>query len=77
MPTYNSSYWNAKAISPSDTEQHNVSAVLVGGPGTIVADMQGGGAPIVITLTNAPFLLPIAVVRVRAASTATNIIGLY
>ena len=64
------------AVTPSDATPVNASALWIGGTGNLVVTMQDGQ---ILTFTAVPagVLLPISVSRVRAATTATNIVALY
>ena len=63
------------AITPADTDLAIVPRCLwVGGAGTLVVTDNGGT---VVTYVNISGLLPIRPIRIAAASTATDIIGMY
>jgi hypothetical protein len=67
----------AVAVTPSDaTVLENTRALYVGGTGDLVVDFVEGGT---VTLVGVPAgtLLPIQVIRVRAATGASNIVALY
>ena len=68
---------NAFSITPADSDlAYATRAVYVGGAGDLVIETVKGD---VVTLVGvlAGSILPLRVKQVRAATTATNIIGLY
>jgi hypothetical protein len=65
----------AFAITPSDTTRISAAGLLIGGAGNIVVEPEKGGNTVTIAVT-AGQLVPLRVVRVLVASTATGIIGL-
>lgn len=69
---------NAAAVTPNDSADLTVvtRGLWVGGAGTVVATMRGGGD---VTFSGIPAgtLLPISVSRVKTASTATLIVALW
>lgn len=67
------------AVTPSDsTLLGSVRALYVGGAGDLVVEFSGNeGTNITLAAVPAGTLLPIRVSRVRAATTATNIVALY
>lgn len=52
-------------------------AFYVGGDGDIVATMAGDGADITFTGCVAGMILPIRATKIKAATSATNIVALY
>ena len=64
----------AFAITPSDTVNISASGLYVGGGGDLVVEPEKGGNTVTIVATDG-LLLPLRVVRVLAATTATDIIG--
>ena len=64
----------AFAITPSDTAYISASGLYVGGGGDLVVEPEKGGGTVTIVATDG-LLLPLRVVRVLAATTATDIIG--
>jgi hypothetical protein len=66
------------AVTPHDANAlaQVTRALYVGGGGDLSVEMQWGG---VVTLVNVPdgALLPVRVNKVLAATTATQIVGLY
>jgi hypothetical protein len=69
----------AAAITPHDTNllANTCRAVYVGGAGSIVADMELTGTTITFAGATAGSVLPIRVIRVKTASTATLLLCLY
>lgn len=64
----------AAAVTPSDSTALTSRAVWVGGAGDLSVRLSGAtGTTVVFTAVPAGSLLPISVVRVMAATTATNI----
>lgn len=64
----------ASAVTPSDSTVLTSRAVWVGGAGDLSVRLSGAtGTTVVFTAVPAGTLLPISVVRVMAATTATNI----
>lgn len=68
---------NGVAVTPSDTTIVGCRSLWVGGGGNLTVDFQDGGTNVVITAVPAGTLLPLAVNKVKAATTATNIVALY
>lgn len=67
----------AFAITPSDADFWDVPvAVRAGGAGTLVVTPYNGAADVTYTLT-AGEICPVMVKAVKAASTATDLIGHY
>ena len=68
----------ARAVTPSDTTTiGGCRAIWVGGAGNLTLDFSDGATNIVISAIPAGTLLPIAPLRVKAATTATSIVALY
>lgn len=64
----------AAAVTPSDATALTSRAVWVGGAGDLSVRLSGAtGTTVVFTAVPAGSLLPLSVVRVMAATTATNI----
>lgn len=64
----------AAAVTPSDSTALTSRAVWVGGTGDLAVRLSGAtGTTVVFTAVPAGTLLPMSVVRVMAATTATNI----
>jgi hypothetical protein len=69
-------YQVATTLTPSDTNNHNIKALYVGGAGNVSVTTNEGTT---VTFTAVPVgsILPVAVQRVRATgTTATNLVGL-
>ncbi len=64
------------AVVPSDSTPVQANRLWIGGTGNVVVTMLDGQ---VLTFTAVPAntMLDISVTRVRAATTATNIVALY
>jgi hypothetical protein len=68
----------ARAVVTSDTNTiGGARALWVGGAGNLTLDFADGTTNVVITGVPAGTLLPIAPLRVKVATTATNIVALY
>jgi hypothetical protein len=68
----------ARAVTPSDTTTiGGCRGLWVGGAGNLTLDFADGTNNVVIASVPAGTLLPIAPLRVKAATTATNIAALY
>lgn len=68
----------ASAVTTSDTATiGGCRGLWVGGAGNLTLDFQDGASNVVITGVPAGTLLPIAPLRVKVATTATNIVALY
>jgi hypothetical protein len=70
---------SAAAVTPNtttDLPRSPARSLYVGGAGNLVVDTAEGQT---VTFTGVPagFILPVSVRRVRATSTATNIVALY
>ncbi len=67
----------AVAVTPSDsTELAPTYGVWVGGAGDLVVTMADGSGPTTFTVADGT-ILPIRVVKVMAATDATNVVALY
>lgn len=67
----------AAAITPSDTTNVSARGLFVGTTGNLTVDMPDGQTNVVFkNIANGTFL-PIAVTRVKAATTATDIVALF
>lgn len=66
----------AIAITPSDATRFALAGILVGGAGTVVVEPERGGNTVTINAV-AGQTIPLRVVRVLAASTATGLVGIY
>jgi hypothetical protein len=64
------------AVTKSDATVVNFRALYVGGAGNVVLDSPDGDTDVTFTGVPAGTLLPVACVKVKAATTATNIVGL-
>jgi hypothetical protein len=68
----------ARAVTPSDTTTLGGSRALwVGGAGNLTLDFADGATNILMSGVPAGTLLPVAVLKVKAATTATLIVALY
>jgi hypothetical protein len=68
----------ARAVTPSDsTTIGGCRALWIGGAGNLTLDFADGTTNVVITGVNAGQLIPIGPLRVKAATTATNIVAIY
>ena len=68
---------SAFAITPGDEEFSVVTrGVFVGGAGSVVAQLAGDSSTVTFAGVPAGAVLPIRAVKVTAASTATNMVGL-
>lgn len=68
---------NAVAVTPNDTTIIGCRSLWVGGAGNLTVDFKDGNTGVVITGVPAGTLVPISVLRVKAATTATAIVALY
>jgi len=66
---------NAVEITPSDVTVLTACALYVGGAGSVVATI--GGVDVTFAAVPAGTLLPVKATKVKAASTATSIVGLW
>lgn len=69
------------AVTPSDaTELECTRALWVGGAGDVVvvfAELRGNSTPVTLAGVAAGTLLPVQVVKVMAATSATAVVALY
>lgn len=69
------------AVTKHDTNQLNGSTptrgLYVGGAGDVVVTPAGGGADVTFAAVPAGTILPIQVLLVKTASTASNIVALF
>jgi hypothetical protein len=78
MPISTAPAGTARAVTPSDTTTiGGCRALWVGGAGNLTLDFSDGATNIVLTAVPAGTLLPVAPLRVKAATTATSIVALY
>ena len=71
------SFGRATAVTKSDdTVLVGVKGLWIGGTGNVVVEMSDG-VDVTFTAVAAGELLPIRVNKVKAATTATNIVALY
>ena len=69
-------HWGV-AVTPSDaTVLQTTKALYIGGAGNVAVTMAGDGATVTFIAPPVGTILPIAVTKVRAATTATNIVAL-
>lgn len=67
---------SGRAVTPSDTTIVGPTrALYVGTTGTLVVLMNADAAPITLTTVPAGSYLPLSVMKVMAATTATNIVA--
>lgn len=67
----------AFAVTKSDTTLISARGLYVGGTGDVVVDTPAGDTDVTFSSVPAGSILPVRCVRVKAATTATNIVGLY
>jgi hypothetical protein len=70
---------NAAAVTPHDTNDTGAAycrGLAIGGAGNLVVDMLGGATDVTFVVSTGQFL-PIRVLRVKAATTATGIVALW
>jgi hypothetical protein len=68
----------ARAVTPSDTTTiGGCRGLWVGGAGALTLDFPDGQTNVVISGVPAGTLLPVAPLKVKAATTATLIVALY
>lgn len=68
----------ARAVTPSDTTIiGGCRALWVGGAGNLTLDFADGQNNVLLSGVPAGTLLPIAPLRVKAATTATLVVALY
>lgn len=66
---------DAVALTKSDTVEHNVAGLWVGGAGTVTVDTEDG-TRVAFGAVPAGTFLPIRVLRLRSTGTsATNVVG--
>jgi hypothetical protein len=65
----------AFSITPSDTTRQVASGLIIGGGGNLVVEPELGGNTVTIAVTSG-MIVPLRVIRVLAATTATGIVGL-
>lgn len=71
-------YRGGVAVTKSDsTVLAPTRGVFVGGTGNLTVDFADGSTDVVITAPVVGQILPISVVKVKAATTATLIVALY
>jgi hypothetical protein len=69
---------HAAAVTKSDaTVLTATRALYVGGDGDLVVEMMGDGAEVTFPGVLGGTVLPIRVVKVKAATTATNVVALW
>lgn len=72
------SYRGGVAVTKSDTTVlAPTRGIYVGGAGSLTVDFADGTTDVVITAPPVGTLLPISVVKVKAATTATLLVALY
>jgi hypothetical protein len=68
----------AKAVTPNDTTTiGGCRGLYIGGAGNLTLDFADGSNNVVFTAVPVGTLLPVAPLRVKAATTATLIVALY
>lgn len=68
----------AKAVTPSDTTTiGGCRGLYVGGAGNLTLDFADGTTNILFSAVPAGTVLPVAPLKVKAATTATSIVALY
>jgi hypothetical protein len=67
---------NAVAVTPSDSSPVQSRALYVGGAGDLTVEMKSGNTAVFVGVP-AGTILPISVVLVKAATTATDITAIY
>lgn len=67
---------NAAAITPSNTTVLNCTAIYVGTGGTLVLDMENADNVTFVNV-NAGTVMWIKAVRVKTATTASNLVALF
>lgn len=63
------------AITPSDTTEVDFNGIYVGGAGNLAVTLLDG-SEVTLTAVNVGEIYPLRVIKVMAATTATNLIGL-
>lgn len=72
------SYRGGVAITKSDTDLiAPTRGIYVGGTGDLTVDFADGTTDVVITAPVVGTILPVSVIRVKAATTATLLVALY
>lgn len=66
-----------KAVTPSDTVAVNCRALYVGGAGNVVGLAVNDTVVVTLTAVPAGTLLPVAMAKVMAATTATGLVALF
>lgn len=64
------------AVTKSDSTVVDFRALYIGGAGTVVLDSPDGDTNVSFVGVAAGTILPVACVKVKNATTATNIVGL-
>lgn len=67
---------SAQAVTPSDSTVVLFRGLYVGTGGDLVVDMVDGATDVTFTNVQDGSILPIAVSKIKAATTATSIVGL-
>lgn len=68
---------NGAPVTPSDTTVVGARALWVGGAGTVIVDFKDGNTNVSFPGVPAGTHLQIAAYRVKAATSATNIVAIY
>lgn len=68
---------HAAVVTPSDTTGQYGSMLYVGGAGAVVLDTEGGEVNVTFTGVLANTYLKVRFIRVKAATTATNLKRLW
>ena len=70
---------NAEAVTESDSDYLDPypRSLWVGGAGNLVVDMVGGQRDVAFNNVPAGTMMPIRVTKVKAATTATDIVALW
>lgn len=78
-PQWVAPFQNGFSIAPSNSANLNyvTRALWVGSAGSLVVDLSGGSSNVTISGIPAGTLLPLRAIKVKATSTANNIVGLY
>lgn len=78
MRTVNEPYLGGVAVTTSDTTVlAPTKGLYVGGAGNLTVDFANGTTDVLITAPVAGGIIPISVVKVKVATTATAIVALY
>lgn len=67
----------AFAVTKSDATIISARGLYIGGTGDVVVDTLAGDTDVTFSSVPAGSVLPVRCVKVKAATTATNIVGLY